>query len=48
MKPSGIHRHSLDDGLILFRTSVSIPGSLEVDGVFISSCEIAEKYCSAR
>ena len=48
MKPSGIHRHSLEDGLSLFRTRVSTPGSLEVDGVFISSCEIAEKYCSAR
>ena len=48
MKPSGIHRHSLDDALILSRTSVSTLGSLEVDGIFISSCEIAEKYCSAR
>ena len=48
MKPSGIHRHSLEDGLSLFKTRVSTPGSLEVDGVFISFWEIAEKYCSAR
>lgn len=47
VKTSGIHRPYLDNVLILFRIGVSTLGSLEVDGVFISSCETAEKYCSA-